>query len=92
METMTVAKDQEFDIELKNYATCGYLWEVELDEEFLELLDRTVQPNGRIGGYGKETLTFKSKELGDTRIVLKLLRPWEKGPEEQRLDYRIIIV
>lgn len=92
METMTVAKDQEFDIELKNYATCGYLWEVELDEEFLELLDRMVRPNDMIGGYGKETLTFKALQLGDTNIVIKLLRPWEKGPEEQRLDYRIIIV
>lgn len=92
METMTIAKGQEFDIELRNYATCGYLWEVELDEEFLELLDRTVLPNDKIGGYGKETLTFKAKELGDTSIVLKLLRPWEKMPEEQRLDYRIIIV
>jgi len=92
METITVAKGQEFEIEMKNYATCGYLWEIDLDEEFVDLRSRTVEPNDKIGGYGKEVLTFKAVELGDTKIVLRLLRPWEKGPEEERLEYRIIIV
>jgi predicted secreted protein len=92
METITVAKNQEFDIDLKNYATCGYLWEIDLDERFVVLEERTVEPNDKIGGYGMEKFTFKAVDLGDTKIVLKLLRPWEKAPEDQRMEYRIIIV
>jgi inhibitor of cysteine peptidase len=63
----------------------GYGWEVSARLPFLALLESDFEGGQGIpGGSGEQVFRFRVEAVGEGRLVLEYVRPWEKGvaPEE----------
>ena len=84
---------EEFSIVLPSNPTTGYKWELAtlLDDDVLELQDTEYTSkcpkDGRVGCGGMEEWNFFAVSDGETTILLKYIRPWEKNvkPAETRV-------
>lgn len=82
-----------FSIVLDANPTTGYQWEVEIDSDNIQLIDReyitsSKEPVPGAGGY--ETFNFFALKPGNTNIKFSYLRSWE-GDVIETLVYEIII-
>lgn len=79
--TIEVKTGDEISIRLEENPTTGYRWAVEqMDESILELQnsDYEKRQDSAIGGGGERRLTFRARQAGTTRLLLKNQREWEK--------------
>jgi predicted secreted protein len=83
---------KEFTISLEANPTTGYRWEAKIDENILELKERSFEPYTpvAVGGGGKEKFTFIPIRTGETSITMRYKRPWEGAVIEEK-TFRIII-
>ena len=77
-----LSKDEpkEFEFSLKGNPTTGYTWEVEADENTVDVKSEYVQDEneGNLAGVGGTyNFTVTGKEAGNTKVVFKYLRTWE---------------
>lgn len=74
---------KEIVIKIEANHTTGYSWELAepLDKRFLKFIETRYETGnmGRAGAPGVEIWTFKALKVGETKIKLKYVRPWEKG-------------
>lgn len=89
---MKVKLNKEFVITMDGYQTAGYVWEPEFDSNFLILKGKIVEPSypTTIGVGAKEKFVFTAIKTGETDVIMRLKRPWEKVAVEEK-RFRIII-
>ena len=85
---------RHFFVRIKSNITTGYSWEFEqpVDKSKLEFIGkihedavREDSPDFRLlGAPGFEVFKFKALDPGQTDILLKLVRPWEKDVEPEK--------
>jgi predicted secreted protein len=91
--TVEAEKNVQFQIVLEANHTTGYQWQLAepLDDSMLEIMNtqyaKTSGEGTAVGAGGKETWTFEPIGLGDAKISLELVRPWETGikPAEEKV-------
>jgi predicted secreted protein len=79
-------------ITLISIPPAGYSWQAEYDVSFLDLKShtfKTIKP-GVIGGKSKETFLFLPRKVGETEVILRYKRPWEKETLKEE-HYRLTI-
>ena len=73
---------REFTLKLGSNATTGYQWQLAqpLAAGKVKFVDQgyITPKNGKIGTGGVEVWTFKAIGKGQTEIMFKYIRPWEK--------------
>ena len=92
-KTLEVKANEEFSITLESNPTTGYSWEVEFDNNYLELTNKEFiesASGGLIGSGGKEIFDFLVLEPGEVEITFSYLRPWEEEAIKKTI-YQIII-
>jgi len=82
---------RHFFVRIKSNITTGYTWEFEqpIDKNKLEFIGKIHEdavsedsPDSRLlGAPGFEVFKFKALNPGQTAILLKFVKPWEKGVE-----------
>lgn len=91
--TVEAEKNVQFQIVLEANHTTGYQWQLAepLDDSMLEIVNtQYAKKSGEgtsVGAGGEETWTFEPVGLGDAKISLELVRPWETGvtPAEEKV-------
>lgn len=79
--TVTVAAGEQVTLRLEGNPTTGYLWELlRYNQELLTLVGETgfVRDADRPGAGGRFVFRFAPRGVGETRLQLVYLRPWEK--------------
>lgn len=97
-QTIMVAVDERFAVELVGVPTAGYQWEPTQMPAFLtragEVSGNTTQAQsepGYTGGHHWEVLMFAATEAGEGELVLEQRRPWETD-EPANASFRVTIV
>ena len=83
---------QEFSIILPCNPSTGYQWNSTYNNQYLELINQTYQPNYPIipGSGGNENFTFKALKAGNSTITFNYQQPWEQTPIQTVTDEIII--
>lgn len=82
---MKVELGKMFHIELESNPSTGYAWFPAYDKGFLDLCgERFERTSHAIGAGGTLDLSFIPSRIGNTRIILRLRRPWETEVAETR--------
>lgn len=79
--TVTVAAGEQVTLRLEGNPTTGYLWELlRYNQELLSLVGETgfVRDADRPGAGGRFVFRFAPRAVGESRLQLAYLRPWEK--------------
>ena len=83
--TIQVAAGDRFAVELRGNPSTGYMWQAEVDGQYLELLGQQFEPGGGgVGAAGQEVFQFRALAAGTTEIDCVYRRPWEKEIHEKR--------
>ena len=93
-QTIKTKSGDKFSVVLEANLTTGYLWEVNFDSIYIQLINRKYTPYfpEKIGAGGEETFNFLALKSGETKITFSYLRPWEKEkPPLKKKIYKIII-
>jgi inhibitor of cysteine peptidase len=78
-EEIEVAVNEVFTITMDSNPTTGYRWEVNYDDNFLELIFRKFnQLSDSIGSGGFEKFEFKGLTLCETNVKMIYKREWEE--------------
>ena len=73
-----------FVIELEGNPTTGYEWQLEFDQDKLELLDEATAPLGSgIGAGSAQRFELRASHPGHATIRAIYKRQWEANPREQ---------
>jgi predicted secreted protein len=86
---VTLQVGQTLRIELESIPTAGYVWEIENQPDFLELVDEATRPTnpefqnqpGVTGGNHFMAFDLKATATGKGTINMIDHRPWENGDE-----------
>lgn len=79
--TFSVSAGEQVTLRLEGNPTTGYLWELlRYNQELLTLVGETgfVRDADRPGAGGRFIFRFAPRAVGETRLQLAYLRPWEK--------------
>ena len=92
---VSVKTRQEFCLKIESNPSTGYGWALDqpLDETMLQLIGHDVEEPGETAMAGApqfEIWTFKALKAGETAILLKYARPWEKNTPPVK-THRIIV-
>lgn len=81
----------EVVLRLPENATTGYVWSVRSMGDGLMLVDDTMVPGrGAPGAAGARVMRMRVVGAGDTEVIVRLGRPWESEPaEERRIAIRV---
>jgi predicted secreted protein len=74
---------QSFTIDLQALPGAGYMWEIDLPGDALELAEEGVAlraESDRVGGPALQRFTLIPRRSGDFTLVFGLKRKWEKLP------------
>jgi len=85
-----------FTLRLRSNPTTGYIWQLAepLNDKLIRFIGNEYWGNktGLVGAGGSEIWTFRAIEAGKTEIVMKCVRPWEKGKDSGKdLTFKILI-
>ena len=81
--TIRVNPEEIFELEVPGSGTTGYLWNLEVDIEKLEIIDhQIIADNTSFGGSGQEIYRLKTLEPGQIELKMILKAPWEPNPAE----------
>jgi inhibitor of cysteine peptidase len=88
-EEIEVAVNEVFTITLDSNPTTGYRWEVNYDDNFLELIFRKFhQLSDGIGSGGQEEFDFRGLTPCETKVEMIYKREWEEKPLKN-ISFRI---
>ena len=83
--TIQVATGDRFAVELRGNPSTGYMWQADVDSQYLALLGQQFEPGGvGVGAAGNEVFQFHALAIGTTEIDCAYRRPWEKEVQEKR--------
>jgi len=80
-EPIKVTAGQIFTIRMESNPTTGYSWQLskDLDNIIVLVTNTFIPPDSKLcGAGGHELWTFKAIGEGQTNIIMKYIRPWEK--------------
>lgn len=80
--TVSMENGEEFELQLKENPTTGYIWTVDkLESSMLSVskVDYKADNSQLLGSGGVRTIRIKTLNPGQTKIRLLMVRPWEKG-------------
>ena len=87
----TLSKNEIFQRELPSNPTTGYRWNVSLEGESVQLVDRQFRRTEKgLGGGGVEVFRFQAVEGGETRIKFQYKRGWEQEAIKERI-YTVVV-
>ena len=91
---IVVMPGEEFTVCQDSNPSTGYQWQLVEpgNEAVVKVVNKEfVSPAKRLpGSGGKDVWTFKAVGRGTTRIVLRYVRPWEKGtPPAKEVTYTV---
>ena len=94
LQTIKTKAGDSFSLVLTANPTTGYQWKLDLDPDYIELINREYIPYSSevVGSGGEETFNFNVLKAGETEMVFYYARSWEEGvlPREKKV-FRIII-
>lgn len=77
-------------VRLAENATTGYVWQVEAGEALTVVDDRSGPGGAAPGSGGHRVVRLSADRAGTWPLVLRLGRPWEDGPvDERRVDVTV---
>jgi predicted secreted protein len=83
-KNLTVHQGDKFEIRLQSVPSTGYILQVGVLPEQLELLDSTFEPGGpgnpRPGAPVTQIFRFRALKAGHAQITFESRRSWEKTP------------
>jgi inhibitor of cysteine peptidase len=86
---------KEFTISLESNPSTGFEWWTKFDPNYLILLNSTFmngnEKSGMVGVPGKQMFSFNAKSVGNTEVIMLLLRPLENGTIAERKIFPISI-
>lgn len=93
-KTLEVSVGQQFTITLRGNETTGFEWQMGKDinsKIVKKVSDKyTADNTGLVGSGGDHVWTFKAVAVGETRITLNYLRPWElTAAPSKTLKYKV---
>jgi len=95
-KNIEVKQGKAFVIALEANPTTGYMWSLAqpLDEKAVKLVkEKYTSQSNLVGAGGVDRWEFKALTKGQTKIVLKYSRAWEKKiPPLQLYTYKIKII
>ena len=87
-----VEAEEAFIVALTGNPTTGYTWHLQIDPNYLELLQRQFEPaTGAIGAGGRELFYFHAQHAGKTWISFEYRRPWS-GEARAHQQIQVLIV
>ena len=91
---VAVREGQTFALTLRSNPTTGYIWQLAepVNERIIRFTGNEYRSDktGLMGAGGREIWTFKAVGIGETRISLKYVRPWEKDAAPAKIaQFRI---
>lgn len=78
--TVRIFKGQTLSLTLGENPSTGYRWAIEdYKPSVLELTDQIFKPgsNNAPGASGKKIYDFLGKKIGESDLLIQLIRPWE---------------
>jgi predicted secreted protein len=95
-KTINVSLGEEFNISLESSpGSTGFEWWTKFDTTYLSLVNSTFIPGnvhpGMVGEPGRMNFTFDAIELGNTEVIMLLLRPWVNGTIAERKIFPVSI-
>jgi len=93
-EPIKVKAGQKFIIRMESNPTTGYSWQLSKDlDNIIVLVNNTfIPPDSKLcGAGGHELWTFKAIEPGQTNIIIKYVRPWEKNQPARTNVFTVIV-
>jgi inhibitor of cysteine peptidase len=92
-EPIKVKSGEEFVIKIKSNPTTGYSWELANNPDNIILVTNSyLASSSRLMGVGGHELwTFKAVGCGQTNILMKYLRPWEKDRPVMTNVFTVIV-
>ncbi len=88
----TIAIDDRLRIELPENGTTGYRWEAEIQPaDALTVVSDEFRPGSTtaIGSAGIRTIVLAPARTGETTLILRLVRPWDRGHPADEFEIRI---
>ena len=81
-----VSAGEPFTIQLEGNPTTGYEWELQVDNDKLQVIDQQFQAPGttNVGGGGQEQFTLKPVKKGAATVRALYKRAWEREPIEEK--------
>ncbi len=91
-DKMVAQVQQKFQIKLPENPSTGFSWEAGFDKNFVTLESRNYVDGGtgRRGGGGVAVFSFVPLKEGNTSLVFRYKRPWEKTVEQEK-SYHLTI-
>ncbi len=93
---LEVGQGERFKIVLDCNDKTGYKWKLDepLDEKIVKFVDKEFQldPSVNSKNDGYEMWTFRAVGQGETKILLRSVRKWEKGYEPAGEEIFTVIV
>jgi len=86
-QTITIAPNRVFTIQLQSNPTTGYEWSLAIEPEDIvsfKSKNYTSGESGRVGVGGTMTWSLSTKKIGKTTLKFSYHRPWEKDVEPTR--------
>jgi inhibitor of cysteine peptidase len=85
-QVIKVEVGDEFTIALASNPTTGYDWEYGSTCSWMQLLDKSYQPDntGLVGSGGTDLFRFKAEETGTVQLSFTYKRSWESTQLEQK--------
>ena len=93
-EPIKVKVGQRFTIRMESNPTTGYGWQLskDLDNIIVLITNTFIPPDSKLcGAGGHELWTFKAVEQGQTNILMKYVRPWEKDQPARTNVFMVIV-
>ena len=94
-QSITIAPNRVFHIELQSNPTTGYEWSLAMEpEDIVSFKSKkyTSDASGRVGVGGTMSWALSSKKVGQTTLTFVYHRPWEKDAKPTRkVKFDIIV-
>lgn len=92
-ENIAVKVNKTIKIELNSNPTTGYQWQLAnpINENIIKQISNEYLPpkSNFCGVAGNEVWIFKGLKKGETKIILKYIRPWENAKPTTIKEYNI---
>jgi predicted secreted protein len=93
---INVSIGKDFAISLESNPSTGFEWWTKFDPNYLGLVNSTFHSgnimSGSVGTPGTHMFAFNVKSLGNTEVIMLLLKPWENGTIAERKIFPINIM
>jgi len=93
-EPIRVKAGQRFTIRMESNPTTGYSLQLseDLDNIIVLVTNAYISPDSKLmGAGGHEVWTFKAIGHGQTNIIMKYVRPWEKDLPARTNVFTVIV-